>query len=113
MRCEGITVLECVLGHNIPPRGNVDPAKTYISDWLDGNSLCLPGRIHKTFSLETSLTSPPGDPEEEYYRDLGYGGDIIGVNTRDWYLMSNSNSPLTGGRNTHTIHKTHRGTINL
>ncbi len=48
-----------------------------------------------TASLETSLASPPGDPEEEYYRDLGYGGDIIEVNTRDWYLMSNSNSPLT------------------
>jgi hypothetical protein len=39
--------------------------------------------------------APPGDPEEEYYRDLGYGGDIIEVNTRYWYLMSNSNSPLS------------------
>jgi hypothetical protein len=55
-----------------------------------------------TASLKTSLASPSGDPEEEYYRDLGYGGDIIEVNTRDWYLMSNSYSPLTGGRNTHT-----------
>jgi hypothetical protein len=55
-----------------------------------------------TASLETSLASPPGDPKEEYYRDLGYGGDIIEVNTRDWYIMSSSNSLLTGGRNTHT-----------
>ena len=51
-----------------------------------------------TASLKTSLAIPPGGPEEEYYWGLGYGGDIIEVSTRDWYLMFNSNSPLSGGQ---------------
>jgi hypothetical protein len=51
-----------------------------------------------TASLKTSLESPPGGPEEEHYWGLGYGGDIIEVSTRDWYLMFNSNSPLSGGQ---------------
>ncbi len=45
---------------------------------------------------------PGGVPEEEYYRALGYGGDVIGGYTSDWYRMSNRTPPVTGGLATHT-----------
>ncbi len=45
---------------------------------------------------------PGGVPEEEYYRALGYGGDVIGGYTSDWYCMSNRTPPVTGGLATHT-----------
>ncbi len=52
--------------------------------------------------METSLESPPGGTEEEHYQTLGYGGDVIEISTRDWYLVLYSNSSFTGGQNTYT-----------
>ncbi len=60
-----------------------------------------------TSTLEPSLASPPGGPEEKYYCALGYGKDVNGMGTRDWYLMHYSSSSLTGGqKHTHTIQST-------
>jgi hypothetical protein len=55
--------------------------------------------IQDTMStLEPSLASPQGGPEEKYYCDLGYEKDVNGMGTRDWYLMHYSSSSLTGGQ---------------
>ena len=54
------------------------------------------------FSRKPPGTPPGGVPEEEYYRALGYGGDVIGGYTSDWYRMSNRTPPTTGGLATHT-----------
>jgi hypothetical protein len=57
-----------------------------------------------TRTLEPSLASPQGGPEEKYYCALGYGRDVNGMGTRDWYLMRYSSSSLTGGqKHTHTF----------
>ncbi len=48
--------------------------------------------------LEPPLASPPGGPEEKYYWALGYGRDVNGMGTRDWYLMHYSGPSVTGGQ---------------
>jgi hypothetical protein len=60
--------------------------------------------------LEPSLASPPGGPEEKYYWALGYGRDVNGLGTRDWYLMHYSNPSVTGGQK-HTHTHSHRNPL--
>jgi hypothetical protein len=40
--------------------------------------------------LETNLASPPGGPEQKYYRATGYGGDVIGGAASACKCMFNS-----------------------
>ena len=61
----------------------------------------LPRRTHNQDTmvlLETSLESPPGGLEEEYYWAIEYGGDVIEMSTGDWCLMLYSNLSVTGGQ---------------
>ena len=67
---------EDLMGTSFLGCGNCPPAaatESYIRDTKD--------------SLETSLAA-----EETYYWVLGYGGDIIKLSTRDWYLEPYSSS---------------------
>jgi hypothetical protein len=52
----------------------------------------------------TFSCKPPGGPEKKYYCALGYGRDVNGMGTRDWYLMHYSgSSPTEGQKHTHTV----------
>ena len=59
-------------------------------------------RFVGNFSRKSPGWLPRGEPEEDYYRVLGYGGDVKEVGTGDWNLMPYSSSLLTRGQNTHT-----------
>jgi hypothetical protein len=53
-------------------------------------------RYYKHVGIFSS--KPPGGSRGEYYCALGYGRDVNGMGTRDWYLMRYSSSSLTGGQ---------------
>ncbi len=60
-------------------------------------------RLVGNFSRKPPGTLPGGVPEEEYYRALGYRGDVIGGYNSGWYHMSNRTPPHNRRPcNTHT-----------
>jgi hypothetical protein len=69
--------------------------------WSCPPAAAMESYIRDTMStLEPSLASPPRGVQRRsiYYCALGYGRDVDGMGTRDWYLMHCSSSSITGGQ---------------